>query len=168
MNTIKNVMAKVAKIETERVELASERVELGLAQDMVAYATRIQKASLYLADMEKNINALKSQYEGFIADAGKRTSTIIRLQSATEQAYNFNKKQYAGVAKRAAAAMKEFEAAAQQMGLKPDTSAEYKKLAAAMTGNGFKALENIDSRSYFFNSTEAAKTQLLSSLAKIK
>jgi hypothetical protein len=149
MNTMKNVMAKVAIIETERVELASERIELGLAQDMAGYATRIAKASGTLGDMEKNINALKAEYNGLIGEAGKRASTILRLQKATEDAYNFNKKQYASVAKNA-------------------MTSEYKKLATAMAGNGFKALENIDNKNYFFNATDASKSKLLALLAKIK
>ena len=168
MNTMKNVMAKVAIIETERVELASERIELGLAQDMAGYATRIAKASGTLGDMEKNINALKAEYNGLIGEAGKRASTILRLQKATEDAYNFNKKQYASVAKNAMTTMQQFEAAAKEMGLKPDTSTEYKKLATAMAGNGFKALENIDNKNYFFNATDASKSKLLALLAKIK
>ena len=167
MNTMKSVMARMAEAN-QAVELASQKVELGLAQDMVAYATRISKASGTLAEMEKNINALKGQYDGFIGDAGARTSAILRLQNATEQAYNVNKKQYAGLSQQAANAMKEFEAAAKQMGLKPDSSTEYKKLANAMAGNGFKSLQNIDNKNYFFNSTESSKTQLLSLLAKIK
>jgi hypothetical protein len=64
--------------------------------------------------------------------------------------------------------MQQFEAAAKQMGLKPDSSAEYKKLAKAMEGNAFKSIQNIDNKNYFFNSTESAKTQLMSVLAKIK
>jgi hypothetical protein len=168
MNTMKNVMAKVAKIENEKVELAAERVELGLAQDMVGYATRIGKASLNIAEMEKNIAALRQEYLILNNEAGKRASTILRLQTATEQAYNINKKQYANVAKNATNTMQQFEAAAKQMGLKPDSSAEYKKLAKAMEGNAFKSIQNIDNKNYFFNSTESAKTQLMSVLAKIK
>jgi hypothetical protein len=64
--------------------------------------------------------------------------------------------------------MQQFEAAAKEMGLKPDSSSEYKKLATAMAGNGFKALENIDNKNYFFNATDASKSQLLALLAKIK
>ena len=165
---MKNVMAKVAIIETERVELASERIELGLAQDMVAYATRIGKASLYLSEMEKNIAALRQEYIVLGNEAGKRASTIIRLQKATEDAYNFNKKQYANVAKNATDTMQKFETTAKEMGLKPDSSAEYKKLATAMNGNGFKSLVNIDNKNYFFNALEASRNQLMSSLSKIK
>lgn len=168
MNTMKSAMAKIAEANKANVELASERVELGLAQDMAAYATRIQKASSTLADMEKNIKALKAQYDGFIGEAGTRASAILRLQNAAEQAYEVNKKQYAGLAKQAASSMQQFEAAAKEMGLKPDTSAEYKKLSTAISGNGFKSLENIDSKGYFFNSVDAAKSQLLSLLARIK
>lgn len=166
MNTTKSVYNRL--FSEDKVELASERIELGLAQDMTAYATRIAKASGTLGDMEKNINALKAEYNGLIGEAGRRASTILRLQKATEDAYNFNKKQYAGVAKNAMTTMQQFEAAAKEMGLKPDSSSEYKKLANAMAGNGFKALENIDNKNYFFNATDASRTQLLALLAKIK
>ena len=62
----------------------------------------------------------------------------------------------------------DFKTFIKEMGLKPDSSSEYKKLANAMSGNGFKALENIDNKNYFFNATDASRTQLLALLAKIK
>jgi len=165
MNTMKSVMAKMAEAN-EALELASQKIELGLAQDMTAYATRISKASSTLADMEKNIAALRKEYIALSGEAGTRASAIMRLEKATQDAYNFNKKQYAGLAKNATDSMKKFEVTAKEMGLKPDTSAEYKKLASAMAGNGFKALENLDNRNYFFD--DSAKNQLLSTLARIK
>jgi hypothetical protein len=165
MNTQKSIYEKLFKNE-QATELANQKVELGLAQDMTAYATRISKASGTLGDMEKNIAALRKEYIALSGEAGTRASAIMRLEKATQDAYNFNKKQYAGLAKNATDSMKKFEATAKEMGLKPDTSAEYKKLASAMAGNGFKALENLDNRNYFFD--DSAKNQLLSTLARIK
>jgi hypothetical protein len=162
---MKSVMAKMAEAN-EALELASQKVELGLAQDMTAYATRISKAGDTLSFMEKNIAALKQEYIALNKEAATRASAINRLEKATQDAYNLNKKQYAGLAKSALTTMQQFETTAKEMGLKPDTSAEYKKLASAMAGKGYKALENIDNRNYFFD--DAAKNQLLSTLAKIK
>jgi hypothetical protein len=56
MNTTKSVYNRL--FAEDKVELASERVELGLVEDN---ATRIAIASLNIAEMEKNIAAIKTR-----------------------------------------------------------------------------------------------------------
>jgi hypothetical protein len=63
---------------------------------------------------KKTLMLSKQSIIGLIGEAGKRASAILRLQKATEDAYNFNKKQYASVAKNAMTTMQQFESAAKE------------------------------------------------------
>jgi hypothetical protein len=81
MNTIKNVMAKVAKIETERVELSSERVELGTIDD-------IKKLTAIYA------NTISKDYTNIFKEQGDVISKIQSLKSKSKIAYELYNKSY--------------------------------------------------------------------------
>lgn len=92
--SLKSVMAKVAGIEKDKVELAAERVELGLVEDISAATKKAIQISNELFDavdradkIQIELNKLKSEFDKQVISVRKLYPAAEKYQQAEDKLY---------------------------------------------------------------------------------
>ena len=94
MNTMKSAMAKIAEANKTNVELASERVELGVVEDIAAASAKAKQISNDLFDavdkadnMQIELNKLQTEFQKQVATVKKLYPTAEKYQQAEDKLY---------------------------------------------------------------------------------